>query len=61
MGLLKSKKFISALLAAIIAFIAEMMGVPHDQVLLMVAPFLAYIGAQGLADLGKEKALREKE
>jgi hypothetical protein len=41
MDLLKSKKFLD---------------MEQQQVILIVSPFLTFIGAQGLADIGKEKA-----
>jgi hypothetical protein len=56
MAILKSKKFIAALIAGAVAFASEMFGMDSREILLMVSPFLAYIGAQGISDIGKEKA-----
>lgn len=52
-----SKKFLVALFTAFGAFTAyNGWSVDPTTILLMAAPFLAYIGAQGWADSGKEKA-----
>ena len=57
--LLDSKKFVAALLGVITA-VAIQLGIPETTVTEMAAilsPLLAYIGAQGFADLGKEREL----
>lgn len=57
-SLLSSKKFVAALLA-VATGIAVKLGVPEakaTEIGLLVAPFLAYIGGQGLADFKKEAA-----
>lgn len=52
-----SKKFLVALFTAISAFAAYRgWNVDPMTILLMASPFLVYIGAQGWADSGKEKA-----
>ena len=56
--LLASKKFIGALLT-MIAAAAVAFGVPEitvGEILVIVSPMLTYIGAQGIADMGKESA-----
>lgn len=55
--LFSSKKFVTALLA-VITLIATKFGVPEmeiEEMITIVSPFLAYIGAQGFADIGKER------
>lgn len=59
--LLASKKFVTSLLGCVIAVMVKA-GIPAtsvDELLAIVSPFLAYVGAQGLADMGKEKAKAE--
>ena len=56
--LLKSKKFRVAILG-VLTQIAVKLGMPDmtvAEMALLVSPFLAYIGAQGYADKGKESA-----
>lgn len=60
--LLGSKKFVGALLTMITA-VAVRLGVPEVQVseiVAIVSPMLAYIGAQGFADIGKERVIAEE-
>ncbi len=57
LDLLTSKKFISALIGAIVAFIAAYLDMPTEQVAIIVAPFVAHILGQGVADIGKEKEI----
>lgn len=61
MGLLTSKKFQMAIVGVIVViakhFIPELSEVSTTEVLL---PIVAYILGQGLADLGKEKAIIER-
>jgi hypothetical protein len=57
--LLDSKKFVQALLGVAIA-IAVRLGVPEIdvvEIIAIISPLLASIGAQGFADLGKEREL----
>jgi len=61
MDLLRSKKFISAVIAALIAGVASFYGIEPEQVALLISPFLVYIGGQGLADIGKEKVKAEND
>ncbi len=56
---LDSKKFRSAILATGVAFIGVKLGFSTEQVLLIIGPLLTQIGVQGLADLGKGKAIIE--
>lgn len=60
-GLFSSKKFVAALVAALVAFIAAYFGFSPEKVMAVISPLLAYIGAQGIADLGKERAKIEAE
>jgi hypothetical protein len=59
--LFDSKKFVAALIAVATA-VAVKLGVPEAQVselLAVVSPLLVYVGAQGFADIGKERAYAE--
>lgn len=59
--LLDSKKFVASLVAVVTAVLVRL-GVPEIQVaelLSVISPLLVYIGAQGFADIGKEKAIVE--
>lgn len=53
-----SRKFRAALLASAVAGVASYFGFTADQVWVTIAPLLAFIGAQGIADMaqGKKKA-----
>lgn len=56
--LLGSKKFVTALIAVAVAFAAKML-MPETgmaEILAMTSPLLVYVGAQGVADMGKERA-----
>jgi hypothetical protein len=56
--LFASKKFVSALIS-LVTMVAIKLGVPETDItelVTIVSPMLAYIGAQGFADLGKERA-----
>lgn len=56
--LLRSKKFVTALLGVITA-VAVKYGIPEASVtelFAVVSPLLVYIGAQGAADFGKSAA-----
>lgn len=60
--LLDSKKFIAALLTMVTA-IAVKLGLPEitiGEIVALVSPMLAYIGAQGFADIGKERVFAEE-
>lgn len=59
--LFSSKKFQAALIAlaiSLVVFVLNKVGVKvtDDQLIAFLAPVLTYIGAQGVADLGKSKA-----
>jgi len=61
--LLSSKKFVVALLS-VLGAVAIKLGVPETTVAelgTILSPFLLYIGAQGAADIGKERAIIELE
>ena len=52
--MLNSKKFIAAILAAILAFAGFVYGMTESQIAVIVSPLGFYIFGQGLADFGKE-------
>lgn len=54
--ILESKKFQAAALASILAFAATYVGFEPTQVGVVLSPLLAFIGAQAVADFGKERA-----
>lgn len=61
MGLLRSKKFQAALVGVVVAALAHFgFDVAPDTVMALLAPILAFIAGQGVADIGKEKAKVEK-
>jgi adenylosuccinate synthase len=56
--LLSSKKFVTSLLGVVTA-VAVKLGLPEaklEELVAIVSPFLVYVGAQGFADMGKERA-----
>lgn len=56
--LVSSKKAVAAITGAIIAATARIgLDLPADAVNQIIAPIVAYIVGQGMADFGKEKAL----
>ncbi len=57
MSIFKSKKFRAAIAGVIVALVAEVgLDLDTEQVIVVLAPILTYIGSQGLADIGKERA-----
>lgn len=58
-SLLVSKKFGASVLASVLSFFALRYGMPVEHVALVVGPLLLYVGAQGVADAGKERAFAE--
>ena len=54
--LAKSKKFIAALAAAVLALVGFYLEMDANQIAIITGPLIVYVGAQGLADIGKEKA-----
>ena len=54
--LLQSKKFLAALAASLISFFGMREGMTLEQLGLIVGPLMIFVGAQGIADLGKERA-----
>lgn len=57
--LLNSKKFLAAIAAAVLALIGFYLGMTVDQIAIITGPLMVYVGAQGLADFGKERAKTE--
>ena len=53
--LLKSKKFLAAILASLLAFAGMMYDLSAAEIAVIVAPLSSYILAQGVADHGKER------
>jgi len=58
--LLKSKKFLATIIGAIMTWISDLTGVSIEAIYVEAGIFGTFIGAQGLADMGKEKAKVEK-
>ena len=61
--LFNSKKFVGAILTMLSA-VAIRLGIPEvqlEEIIAMVSPMLAYIGAQGFADKGKSVALLNQQ
>ncbi len=52
----KNRKFKMAILAGIVAFVGALMDMTSEQIMTSISPFLTFIGFQGIADIGKEKA-----
>jgi hypothetical protein len=57
--MLQSKKFIASILAAILGLGGFYLGMSTEQIAVITGPLMIYIGAQGLADIGKEAKLTE--
>jgi len=60
MDILKSKKFIAAIIASLGTFFGLMNGLTVEEIAVAISPILSYILAQGVADAGKERAKIEK-
>lgn len=60
-GIFGSKKFWMTVVGAAIAAVAHVTGLSHEELAAVVAPFVAYVLGQGIADNGKEKAKVEAE
>ena len=63
-SLITSKKFIVMLAGVIVAFVAEVTPIGNldeTAVATILAPIMAYIVGQGIADTGKEKAKVEQD
>lgn len=58
-ALVKSKKFGAAVIASMISFFAVREGMGIEQVVMVTGPLYAFIGAQGIADHGKSRAILE--
>lgn len=54
-GLLESKKFLAAAIAAGLSFAGIRAGMSAAEVGMIVAPLGVYIGGQAIADFGKER------
>ncbi len=59
--ILQSKKFASASLASILSFLGIHYGLTLEQIVIVTAPLYAYVGAQGVADFGKERAKIDRD
>ena len=60
--LLKSKKALTAIAAAIVAGAAKIgWDVTTDELMPILTPLMAYVVGQGIADHGKERAKVEKQ
>ena len=53
--------FFAALLASGLSIVAGVVGVEAQDVALVVGPLVAYVGFQGVADVGKGKAELEND
>jgi|15BtaG_2_1085339.scaffolds.fasta_scaffold00277_10 hypothetical protein len=56
-----SKKFLAALSAALVILFSDGLGLTADQAEDIVKVIMLYIGAQGVADIGKEKIKIESQ
>lgn len=57
--LIQSKKFIASILASILALVGLLYGLPPSDIALVIAPLSIYIGAQVMADFGKEATKKD--
>ena len=48
-----SKKFWMSIVGVAVGAVGYYLDLPSDEITTLVAPFLVYVGAQGLADFGK--------
>ena len=55
-SLFQSKKFGAAALASVLSFFGIRYGMTVEQIAMVTGPLILFVGAQGLADIGKEKA-----
>lgn len=55
-AIVQSKKFVAAALASTLTFLGLQQGLTLEQVGIITAPLYMFIGAQGIADHGKERA-----
>lgn len=53
--LLKSKKFIAAVIASVLAFAGILYDLSPTEIALIIGPLTGYTISQGLADFGKER------
>lgn len=54
--ILQSKKFLAAALAAVVGYLCMRSGMSYADTAFVVGPLLVFIGAQGIADIGKGRA-----
>lgn len=62
--LLSSKKFVASLIGMLSVLFAKLGIIPEakfEELALVAAPFIAYVAAQGAADVGKERIAKELE
>ena len=59
--ILESKKFLASALASVIAFGGVRSGMQYEEIAFVIGPLLTFVGFQGLADIGKSKAVVEAE
>ena len=60
-AILQSKKFFAAALASGMALLGLRYGLELQEIGVAIAPLLTYVGAQGIADHGKERAKAERQ
>jgi len=61
MDLLKSKKFLMAVAGLIAVVLFHFFALPEETTMKVLGIVIAYIAAQGVADIGKEKAKIENK
>lgn len=59
--ILQSKKFLAAALASVISFLGIRFGLTGEQIAVVIGPLLTFVGFQGIADIGKERAKVEAD
>lgn len=60
--LLRSKKFVTSIIATVVAVLGTFgFHVDEASLAMVLSPFLAFIVGQGIADTGKEKAKTEEK
>lgn len=59
-SLFTSKKFGASAAASAVSFLGIRYNMTTEQIATVVGPLMLYVGAQGLADMGKEKVKAEK-
>lgn len=59
--ILSSKKFLASALASVVGFLCLRYGLSYTDTAFVVGPLLAFVGAQGIADIGKSRAVVEAD